>query len=234
MNNLGLPSAAIVTPAGESLKQMAAQINRLHAEGNFRVLEGLEKRRQAGILLLRVRERVGRGFWLSWLHHNFRWSVRKAQDDMKLAREWDSKCAGTSAHLESRLKGLGEDLPEETEPIVRQVGDKSEEIDETPLPKFCGSCRQNGPALNCKECEAVREGKKPQPFQGETKFRWGPWKKLLARTAEIPKAITQVKGAEAGAEEYQRFVKALNEASKAFADWQERLQTPTIRLHRSA
>src|SRR5262245_63571772 len=153
---------------------------------------------------------------------------------MKLAREWDSKCAVTSAHLESRLKGLGDDLPPETEPIVRQVGDKPEEMDETPLPKYCGSCRENGPAPNCDKCAAIRVGKKPQPFQGETKFRWGKWNKMLVKAKGIPQAIAQVKGTEAGAEEYQRFVKALNEASKAFADWPERLKTPTIRLHRTA
>src|SRR5262249_46252238 len=136
MSNLkGLCPPAIVKPAGEALKEMAVKINRLHAEGNFRMLEGLEKRRQAGILLIRVKARVGRGFWLAWLHDNFKWSVRKAQEDMRLAREWDGKCADESAHLESRLKSLGEELPQETEPPVRQVGDQPEAIDETPLPK---------------------------------------------------------------------------------------------------
>jgi hypothetical protein len=228
----GLNPPAIVKPAGENLKQMAVKINRLHAEGNFRVLEGMEKRRQAGILLIRVKEKVGRGCWLAWLYHNFKWSVRKAQEDMKLAREWDGKCAGSSAHLESRLKSLGDEIPAETEPIDRQIGDQAEELDETPLPKFCGACRANGPAVNCKRCEAIRAGQKPEPYNGETKFRWKQWGRSLAKVGQIAKDIASVKQAEENAEEYHRFVRAIDEANRALAAWQERLKTPTILLHR--
>jgi ParB family chromosome partitioning protein len=79
---------AIVAPAEDvaALAALAAEINADHEAGEELTRRGLEHYRACGEKLLRAKARCGHGRWLKWAKANLRFSERKAQRYMELAR----------------------------------------------------------------------------------------------------------------------------------------------------
>lgn len=115
--------------AGPALATLAAEINAEHeaAESHARkavedVQASIERARNAGDKLLLAKAHVAHGQWLPWLTANCpKVSIRRAQEYMRVAREWPALQAkyAESAHLtiDGALALLAAPTPEPLPPV---------------------------------------------------------------------------------------------------------------------
>ena len=115
--------------AGPALATLAAEINAEHeaAESHARkaiedVRASIERARNAGDKLLLAKAHVAHGQWLPWLAANCpKVSIRRAQEYMRVAREWPALQAkyADSAHLtiDGALALLAAPTPEPLPPV---------------------------------------------------------------------------------------------------------------------
>jgi hypothetical protein len=71
-----------------SLTALAADIQREHEAAHGKASEALEHARRAGELLIKAKERLEHGAWLTWLSGHCGVSSRSAQRYMRLASRW--------------------------------------------------------------------------------------------------------------------------------------------------
>jgi hypothetical protein len=95
----------------EDLAALAAQINRCHNVGMEYVESGLEFYHEAGVALLKAKERCGHGKWLAWVKANLKFTGRRAQQYMKLA-----KCEVTSDLEDAWRRIQGNECDEDAGP----------------------------------------------------------------------------------------------------------------------
>jgi hypothetical protein len=148
----------------DDLAALAREINSEHAAGEESARKGLSHFRQAGIALIKAKDKCGHGKWLDWLKANVRISRSQATRYMKVAREW-AKCCG-AATFEDALKLLTDDVADEQEPPPdREPGDDSEFDHGSPYhvaPEQEGDGpEETQPVSTSKPADAVDE--KPQP-----------------------------------------------------------------------
>jgi hypothetical protein len=92
--NMNTP--AIVAKAEDSLQQLARHINEQHEQHVQATEQALDRARQAGALLIEVKDRLQHGQWLPWLRANCsQISERTARRYMTLARRWEEVVAKT-------------------------------------------------------------------------------------------------------------------------------------------
>ncbi len=87
--------------ATADLEALAVRINAEHRQAEAHAVSAVEHAAEAGRLLVAAKAGCAHGTWLPWLEANVAFSVRRAQEYMKVARHWDelvAKNAG-SAHL---------------------------------------------------------------------------------------------------------------------------------------
>jgi ParB family chromosome partitioning protein len=102
------PAITICATGPESLADLAAEINTEHEAGQADVRRGLEHYRQAGMKLLEAKGQCGHGNWLKWVKKYLRFSARRAQHYMELAKcevtadlptEWQRISSNSPAHV---------------------------------------------------------------------------------------------------------------------------------------
>jgi hypothetical protein len=117
-------------PAAEDLDALAARANAAHEAGEAASRKGLEHFRAAGEALLKAKAQCGHGNWLAWLEKNVRFSERRAQQYMRLAKsevtadleaEWQiiSGNAPEKEEAEGEPEGAREALPVFVPPLVQ-------------------------------------------------------------------------------------------------------------------
>jgi hypothetical protein len=107
--NRDLNPPAIVRPA-EDLAALAHAINAAHIAGEAAARRGLEHFREAGEKLQKAKAQCGHGKWTDWLKKNLKFSPRRAQRYMALA-----KCDVTS-DLEEQWRVISGNAREEAPP----------------------------------------------------------------------------------------------------------------------
>jgi hypothetical protein len=111
-------------PSQAPLTQLADQINAKHVEAETALRAGLERAREAGLLLIAAKAQLAHGAWLPWLKANVRFSKRTAQAYVRIAREWD-RLAAKSATV--ALLGYREALETLAEPSEDRQADHEPE-----------------------------------------------------------------------------------------------------------
>jgi hypothetical protein len=104
------------------LEALAEKINALHGKVEVALRAGLEHARNAGELLLQVRDQCDHGEWLPWLRDHVQFSERTAQAYMRVARRWgelvEAKAQGLAdLTFEDGLKLLAAPGPAESIPV---------------------------------------------------------------------------------------------------------------------
>jgi hypothetical protein len=102
-------STVSTTTAVPTLAELAETINAAHEAGEKYRRKGLENYRRCGKALLKAKRQVGHGQWLKWLKDNIRFTIRRAQQYMELA-----KCEVTS-HLEGEWQRISGNVRREDE-----------------------------------------------------------------------------------------------------------------------
>lgn len=87
------------------LNTTAVEINRLHHAAQRSAGEALQLAKQAGDLLLEVKEKLGHGEFLPWLAEHCEVGERQAQRYMRLSKNWEAISANTTST--SDLGALG-------------------------------------------------------------------------------------------------------------------------------
>ena len=108
--------------AGPALATLAAEINSEHEAADGHARKAIEHARAAGDKLLLAKAHVAHGQWLPWLAANCpKVSIRRAQEYMRVAREWPALQAkyADSAHLtiDGALALLAAPTPEPLPPV---------------------------------------------------------------------------------------------------------------------
>lgn len=108
--------------AGPALATLAAEINAEHEAADGHARKAIEHARAAGDKLLLAKAGVAHGQWLPWMAANCpKVSIRRAQEYMRVAREWPALQAkyAESAHLtiDGALALLAAPTPEPLPPV---------------------------------------------------------------------------------------------------------------------
>src|SRR5262245_13673057 len=111
------PTPSAIVREGETLGQLAKQINAAHTAGEAALDSVLGLAREAGELLIRAKKLVPHGEWLAWIKANFPFSQQTASVYMRIAANW---------HLVSQAKSLQDALR-----ILNQVSAGESELLET-------------------------------------------------------------------------------------------------------
>ncbi len=114
--------------AKDELTALAAEINKEHEAGERVVKKGLEHYRNAGELLIKVKERVGHGHFRKWLKDNVKFNTKSASKYMKIARSWDlvKDCESMSEALgqmctDTHFVNNGDDAPQDADDEAPEV-----------------------------------------------------------------------------------------------------------------
>jgi hypothetical protein len=229
---------AIVRPAPESpnevLKQLAKEAKLCLAKARLGLHDSLDWHRQVGIRLLKAKRLAGHKFWLAWLHHNWPYSARKAQQCMKIAREWDIAKAHTAALLDATTVMLCEEHPPETEPAPRQLGDEPEEIDERPTPKVCLACIARGRSQDCKRCFKLNNPGVPGGGDKPLRPHWPTWAKAADRVGKTLDAIAAVHSRARDTAAFEKAERARQDLAEAVAALREQFTGTKVYLHRES
>lgn len=105
-----MSAAEVVAVECGTLATLAAEIRREHAAGKAKARDAVDHARRAGELLLRAKDRVPHGDWLSWLACHVEVTPRQAQRYMRVAEHWPAIAAKYDAEshlsLQSALRLL--------------------------------------------------------------------------------------------------------------------------------
>jgi hypothetical protein len=110
----------------ELSKTLASQINTAHRTACQYAHKAMEYSAECGRLLLKAKELVGHGEWLSWLEDNTEVGQRQCQKYMRLAENW-AELEGKNEFANSYLGGIDGALRLLAKPKALPVEPESDE-----------------------------------------------------------------------------------------------------------
>ncbi len=165
MKDLFNPPAAVIE-AEASLTDLAKQISAAHGEALAAARTSLEHARKAGQLLLRVKERLPHGKFMSWVEASCPFKRSTAGNYMRIAKDWQSLqlAEGEPTTIAGALQQLAEPPRENYQP----AGNLEEELDGVAARIKAGEARiAEGAREMSEDLEAIRSGLTPE--------QWDAW-----------------------------------------------------------
>jgi hypothetical protein len=118
-----MPKSKLTTTDEYELNAMIELINGAHSRCSRAFETALESAREAGVLLLKVKAKLGHGEWLPWLENNFEGTPRQAQKYMRLTENWDqilqaNANSGSHLSINGALSLIAETVADEESEVV--------------------------------------------------------------------------------------------------------------------
>lgn len=231
------PPAIVRSQNEQTNREVAIEVLKLIGKSHHHRLSAAEADARAGRLMIRLREKIGdEAFW-SWVY-SWKMSKRKVQCCMQIARIRDARRVAECAHIDAMSALCGKEFPPEPPRSLRQPGDEPEQLDETPLPRFCDRCKEMPPTPGCLQCAAMNDGQAlnghPAKSDKPLKARWRTWTAFADRTTDVLNDITAVIPRARDTDDYQAALRAAADYALAVGRLKEQFTGRKIHLNRSA